>query len=257
MVGEPTPPVYTLRTRISTQNARRTAPLVLRPEAGYDVRMSTRPLQVLDLGLRDYDAVWALQKELHARVAGEPGFPEHLILVEHPPVVTLGRRADKANVLHSADQLAAEGVQLRQVDRGGDVTYHGPGQLVAYPIVRLTGKRRDVHRYFRCLEQIVIDLLAEFGLAGGRHEGLTGVWVGDEKVCAMGVAIRRWTTYHGIALNVSVDLGHFRLITPCGIADKGVTSLEALLARAVPMGDVAEKLVRHVAAAFDFTEVLR
>ena len=233
----------------------RSAFLVLRLEAGYDVCMSERILQILDLGLRDYDDVWALQRELHAKIAGEPGCTEHLILVEHPPVITLGRRADKANVLYSEDELAKRGVQLRHVDRGGDVTYHGPGQLVAYPIVRLAGKRRDVHRYFRTLEQIVIDLLAEYAIDGRTHEGLTGVWVGEDKICAMGVAIRRWTTYHGIALNVSTDLDHFRLITPCGIADKGVTSMEALLGRAVPLAEAGAEFVQHFAEAFDFTEV--
>ena len=217
--------------------------------------MSERILQVLDLGLRDYDDVWAMQKELHAKIAAEPESTEHLILVEHPPVITLGRRADKANVLYSEDELARRGVQLRQVDRGGDVTYHGPGQLVAYPIVRLAGERRDVHRYFRTLEQTVIKVLAEYGIDGGLHEGLTGVWVGDEKICAMGVAIRRWTTYHGIALNVSADLDHFRLITPCGIADKSVTSMGALLGRTVPLAEVGKAFVRHFAEAFDFTEV--
>ena len=217
--------------------------------------MGKRILRVLDVGRRDYDEVWALQKELHAEAAAEPGRPACLILVEHPPVITLGRRADKSNVLLSAAELARRGVELRHVDRGGDVTYHGPGQLVAYPIVRLTGERRDVRGYFRALEQVVINLLGEYEIAAGRHEGLTGVWLGDEKICAMGVAIRRWTTYHGIALNVSTDLEDFRLITPCGIADKGVTSMERLLGRGVPMKEVAEKLVRHFAAEFEFSEV--
>ncbi|MFH1731774.1 MAG: lipoyl(octanoyl) transferase LipB [Planctomycetota bacterium] len=217
--------------------------------------MGKRVLRVLDIGRRGYDEVWALQKELHAAAAAGPGLPACLILVEHSPVITLGRRADKSNVLLGAAELAERGVEVRQVDRGGDVTYHGPGQLVAYPIMRLAGERRDVHGYFRALEQVVIDLLAEYGIAAGRHEGLTGVWAGDEKICAMGVAIRRWTTYHGIALNVSTNLEDFRLITPCGLADKGVTSMERLLGRGVPMKDVAEKLVRHFAAEFEFSEV--
>ena len=217
--------------------------------------MSERPLQILDLGIRDYDEVWALQKELRATIAAEPGCTEHLILVEHPPVITLGRRADAANVLYDEDGLATRGVQLRHVDRGGDVTYHGPGQLVAYPIVRLAGEQRDVRGYFRTLEQVVIKVLAGHGIEAGLLEGLTGVWVGGDKVCAMGVAIRQWTTYHGIALNVSTDLDHFRLITPCGIADKGVTSMEALLGRAVPLAEVGAAFVQHFAEAFDFTEV--
>jgi len=210
-----------------------------------------RTLKVIDVGRREYDAAWALQKDLHARVLAEPDGPGYLVLVEHPPVITLGRRADRANVLLSAEELADRGVQLRAVDRGGDVTYHGPGQLVAYPIMRLTGRRRDVHGYFRSLEQVIIGLLGEYGIEAGRQEGLTGVWVGDDKVCAMGVAIKRWTTYHGLALNVSPDLAHFRLITPCGITGKGVTSIEKLLSRAVPLAEVAEKLVRRFVAEFD------
>ncbi len=217
--------------------------------------MDRRVLEVIDLGRCDYDAAWARQKEFHARIVADPASPAYLILVEHPPVITLGRRADRANVLFSAAELAERGVQLREVDRGGDVTYHGPGQLVAYPIMRLSGKRRDVHSYFRSLEQVIIDLLDEYGITAGRQEGLTGVWVGDEKICAMGVAIKRWITYHGLALNVSTDLDHFRLITPCGIVGKGITSLAKLLGRDVPLGQVAEKLVRHFAVEFGFTDL--
>jgi lipoate-protein ligase B len=219
--------------------------------------MPQRILKVHDLGRRDYDEVWDLQKELHARRVEQDDEPDHLILVEHPPVVTLGRRADPGNVLFSEESLAAQGVQLRRVDRGGDVTYHGPGQLVAYPILRLTGPRRDVHRYFRTLEQTVIDLLAEYDIAAGRQPEYTGVWVGDSKVCAMGVAIKRWTTYHGIALNISTQLDHFRLITPCGIVGKGVTSMQVLLGREVPMSEVADKLVAQLARNFEVDEVIR
>ncbi|MFO7900468.1 MAG: lipoyl(octanoyl) transferase LipB [Planctomycetota bacterium] len=214
-------------------------------------------LHVIDLGRCDYDAAWALQKEIHAAILEDAAEPDRLILVEHPPVITLGRRADPDNVLFDEEHLAAQGVQLRRVDRGGDVTYHGPGQVVAYPIVRLTGSRRDVHGYFRSLEQAVIELLAEYGIDAGRQDGLTGVWAGDEKVCAMGVAIKRWITYHGLALNVDPDLDHFRLITPCGIADKGVTSLRRLLARPVHLEEVKERLVRQFAAEFEYDAVER
>lgn len=206
----------------------------------------------MDVGRCDYDRAWALQKDLHARILDDPDGAAYLVLVEHPPVITLGKSADRANVLFSAEELAKQGVQLRDVDRGGDVTYHGPGQLVAYPIMRLTGKRRDVHGYFRSLEQVVIALLAEYGIEAGRQQGLTGVWVGDEKVCAMGVAIRRWTTYHGLALNVSPDLSHFQLITPCGIAGKGVTSMARLLGRTVSVQEVAGRLVEHFTEEFEF-----
>jgi lipoate-protein ligase B len=219
--------------------------------------LSERTLKVLDLGRCDYDEAWELQKTLHAQIVGDPATPDHLILVEHPPVITLGRRAEQSNVLFTEESLGQQGVQLRRVDRGGDVTYHGPGQLVAYPIMRLTGKDRDVHRYFRMLEQMVIDLLADYGVEAGRQPEYTGVWVGESKVCAMGVAIKRWTTYHGIALNVATDLDHFKLITPCGIVGKGVTSMKVLLGRDVPMAEIADKLVEHFARHFSFSEVIR
>jgi len=214
-------------------------------------------LLVMNLGRCDYDRAWDLQRQLHARLLAQPDGPAYLILVEHPPVITLGRRADHAHVLLPREELARRGVLVREVDRGGDVTYHGPGQLVAYPIILLTGKRRDVHAYFRSLEQTVIDLLADYTIPAGRKDGLTGVWVGDDKVCAMGVAIKRWATYHGLALNVDPDLTHFQFITPCGIVDKGVTSIARLLGRPVPLHEVADKLITHFAAQFNFTEIRR
>lgn len=216
-----------------------------------------RKLAVVDLGRCDYDTAWDVQTAVHATILEDEGEPDRLILVEHPAVITLGRGADPQNVLFNEDYLSSQGVELRRTDRGGDVTYHGPGQIVAYPIVRLMGRRRDVHGYFRSLEQVVIELLAEYRIRAGREDGLTGVWVGDEKVCAMGVAIKRWITYHGLALNVAPNLGHFRLITPCGIADKGVTSMRELLGRSVPMAEVKEKLVRQFAAEFEYQQVER
>ncbi len=216
-----------------------------------------RKLAVVDLGRCDYDTAWDIQKEVHAAILEDDDEPDRLILVEHPAVITLGRGADPQHVLFNEDYLSSQGVELRRTDRGGDVTYHGPGQIVAYPIVRLVGHRRDVHGYFRSLEQVVIELLAEYGVQAGREDGLTGVWVGDEKVCAMGVAIKRWITYHGLALNVAPNLEHFRLITPCGIADKGVTSMRELLGRDIPMAEVKGKLVRQFASEFDYQRVGR
>jgi len=219
--------------------------------------MNDRRLNIVNIGNCEYDRAFDLQKDLHARAVADAAGPAYLVLVEHPPVITLGRSADTAHVLLSEEQLAKRGVTLRKVDRGGDVTYHGPGQLVAYPIMRLSGARRNVHGYFRSLEESVINLLGEYGITANRQTGLTGVWVGDEKICAMGVAIRRWTTYHGLALNVNPDLGHFALITPCGIVGKGVTSMSRLLGRDVPMEEVADRYVRHFAAEFEFAEVTR
>ena len=167
-----------------------------------------------------------IQKGLvEQRKAGQ--IPDQLLLLEHPPVITLGVKAknDRSHIVASPEVLAAEGVEVFETGRGGDVTYHGPGQLVGYPIVDLNPDRRDVHRYVRDLEEVMILMAASFGVKAGRIPGLTGAWVGDEKLAAIGVRIARWVTSHGFAFNVNTQLSHFGLIVPCGITDKGVTSL--------------------------------
>lgn len=198
-----------------------------------------RELQVRRLGVVPYADGLALQKRLvEQRKAGE--IPDQLLLLQHPPVITLGVRArnDRSHVLATPDALAAEGVEIFETERGGDVTYHGPGQLVGYPILDLRPDRCDVHRYVRDLEEVLIRTAAAFGVVGERSEGLTGVWVGNEKLAAIGVRIARWVTSHGFAFNVTTNLSHFGLIVPCGITDRGVTSLEKLLGRAVSMAEV-------------------
>jgi lipoyl(octanoyl) transferase len=197
----------------------------------------------------DYDAAVELQRDLvEQRRVGTIG--DTLLLLEHPPVITLGvrTRGGSPHVLASAQELEAAGVQLRETGRGGDVTYHGPGQLVGYPIVDLRPDRCDVHRYVRDLETALVAALLEFGIYAGRVEGLTGVWIGppetEEKIAAIGIRISRWITSHGFALNVSLDLRHFDLIVPCGIKDRRVTSIETLLQRSVPMPDVENAVVR-------------
>ena len=162
------------------------------------------------------------------------------------------RRTHEEKVRADEEQLAREGIQVHQSSRGGNVTYHGPGQLVAYPILRLDLHGRDIHRYLRDLEEVLIRLLTRFGVEGRRSAGLTGVWVGDEKIAAIGVAVSRWVTYHGFALNVTPDLGHFGLIVPCGIRDKGVTSLARLLAQPVTVAEVKPPLVECVVEVFGF-----
>lgn len=211
-----------------------------------------RPLQVRRLGTVPYADALALQQQLAAdRRAG--GVPDQLLLLQHPPVITLGvkTRGDRSHVLESPEQLEARGVEVVETGRGGDVTYHGPGQLVGYPILDLNPDRRDVHRYVRDLEEVLILAVRSFGVLAGRAPGLTGVWVGDAKVAAIGVRIARWVTSHGFALNVETDLDHFRLIVPCGIADRGVTSLAQLLGAPPPMGQVEEAVVAAFAAVFD------
>ena len=183
-------------------------------------------LEVRRLGRVAYAEARALQEELLAqRVAGQ--VPDQLLLVEHPPVVTLGRRTPAAEWSHL-------GVEVVEVERGGEATWHGPGQLVGYPVVALPEGRRDLHRYLRDLEQVVIDVLAGLGLEAGRREGWTGVWVGEQKLCSIGVAVRRWVAWHGFALNVTCDLGGFRGFAPCGLQS-------AVMGRVADLADVPPK----------------
>ena len=208
-------------------------------------------MDVRHLGFVDYQAALDLQKDLvEQRKQGL--IPDQLLLLEHPHVITLGARNHNAssNVLETPEALARRGVAVFETGRGGDVTYHGPGQLVGYPIVELPRDRRDVHRYVRDLEEVLIQTVSEFGIAAARTPGLTGIWVGSDKLAAIGVRISRWVTSHGFALYVSTDLSNFGLIVPCGIADKGVTSMERLLGRPVPMDEVAGAVERRFEAVF-------
>ena len=208
-------------------------------------------MDVRHLGLVDYQAALDLQQDLvEQRKQGL--IPDQLLLLEHPPVITLGARnhSSRANLLETPESLALKGVALFETGRGGDVTYHGPGQLVGYPILELPADRRDVHRYVRDLEEVLIQAVSDFGIAASRIPGLTGIWVGDHKLAAIGVRISRWVTSHGFALNVSTDLSRFGLIVPCGIADKGVTSMARVLGRPVPMAEVTEAVIRRFAGVF-------
>lgn len=206
------------------------------------------PLGVLELGVVEYRAAWGLQQRLvEARRSGEVG--DTVVLVEHPPVYTLGRRATTEHVLLDDTARSAAGIDLVAVDRGGDVTYHGPGQLVVYPVLRLAGQRHVVD-FVRMLEQVAIEALARLGVAGTRREGLTGVWVGREKIVAIGVRVgAEGVTSHGLALNVDPDLRHFGGIVPCGLATEGVTSLAAL-------GRVADMSIARAAVRAALTDVL-
>ena len=217
-------------------------------------------LEVRRLGRVEYADGLALQQRLvEERKRSE--IPDQLLLLEHPDVITLGvkTRHDRSHVLETPEALAARGVALFETGRGGDVTYHGPGQLVGYPILDLKPDRCDVHRYVRDLEDVLIRAVAEVGVAAGRVAGLTGIWVGppgrEEKLAAIGVRISRWITSHGFALNVNTDLSRFGLIVPCGIADRGVTSLERLLGRSVAMAEVEDAVVRHFTAVFDLSSL--
>jgi lipoate-protein ligase B len=196
-----------------------------------------------------YDEAWALQRRLVGeRVRGE--IPDTLILLEHPPVITLGRSGTHDHLLGSEAELEERGVAFVETDRGGDITFHGPGQIVGYAIVDLDARGRDLHRYLRDLETVLIRALAEFRIRAGRAQGLTGVWVEDAKVAAIGIRVSRWVTHHGFALNVDTDLSYFDLIVPCGIADGRVTSMEALLGRRIDRGDVEDALERAFGEVF-------
>ena len=214
------------------------------------------PLVVQRAGLMPYETALALQADLvAARKAGT--IPDTLILLQHPPVITLGVkvRQSRDHVLATDDELRSHGIALFEAGRGGDVTYHGPGQLVGYPILDLKPDRMDAHKYVRDLEEVLIGVCADYGIVAGRKTGLTGVWVGEEKVAAIGVRLSRWVTSHGFALNVRTNLDHFGLIVPCGISDLGVTSLERILGAAPPMGGVEDRAIHHLCRIFDRTPV--
>ena len=212
---------------------------------------AVRTIEVKRLGLVPYVAALELQRRLVEERQAQR-IPDQLLLLQHPPVITLGVkvRDDRAHVLVGPDELARQGVELHETGRGGDVTFHGPGQLVGYPILDLNPDRRDVHRYVRDLEEVLIAVAASFGIVASRQPGLTGAWVGDEKLSAIGVRIARWVTSHGFALNVSADLRYFDLIVPCGLTDKGLTSLERQLGRAVPMDEVETATIAAFEAVF-------
>jgi lipoyl(octanoyl) transferase len=208
---------------------------------------------IVELGLIGYSEAWALQKRLvSARKAG--AIEDVLLLCEHPHVITLGRNGKREHLLASEHVLKQKGVELRVTDRGGDVTYHGPGQIVGYPILNLGAIRRDVVWYVRMLEEAMIRATAEFRISAGRIEGKTGIWVRtattEEKLGAIGVRISRWVTSHGFAYNVSTDLRFFDLIVPCGIADRKATSLEKILGRSIERNEVAPQLVKHLGGVF-------
>lgn len=189
--------------------------------------MEQKKFTHIDLGTADYKEVWDLQaKTLLEKQNGKPD--DIIYTVEHNHVYTLGKSGSRDHILLSEAEMTAKGISYYEIDRGGDITYHGPGQLVVYPIINLNNYYKDTHRYLRDLEEVVIRTLAELGITGTRDEEFTGVWVGEEKICAIGIKVSRWITMHGIALNVNTELEYFDKIIPCGIFHKGVTSIEKI-----------------------------
>jgi lipoyl(octanoyl) transferase len=211
--------------------------------------LSFRLCEVRWLGRVVYSEGLRVQERCVQQLGSNEG-PEQLLLLEHPHVFTLGRGADSSNILTDPAELQALSVEVHETGRGGDVTYHGPGQLVGYPIINLRPDRCDVHRYVRDVEEVLIRTVADFGVTGLRVNGLTGVWVGNEKIGAIGVRIARWITSHGFALNVNTDLSYFRMIVPCGITGRGVTSLARLLGRGIDIDEVARAAAGHFGDVF-------
>jgi|UniRef100_UPI004048A4DA lipoyl(octanoyl) transferase len=228
--------------------------------------MINKTVQIQDLGLKDYQETWEYQSTLLQEIVdlkianrkAQTDLPtsNYFLFVEHPHVYTLGKSGDLSNLLLNEAQLEAKGARFYKINRGGDITYHGPGQIVGYPILDLENFFTDIHKYLRFLEDVIINTIAEYGLKGERSKGETGVWldVGTpfaRKICAMGIRTSRWVTMHGFALNVNANLGYFDNIIPCGIKGKAVSSMHAELGKEIPLEEVKEKILKHFKIAFE------
>ena len=208
---------------------------------------------ILNLDTVPYEEAFELQKRL-VKMRAQDTINDTLILLEHPPVLTVTRKATLKNILVSPEELKEKGISLCNTNRGGDITYHGPGQLVGYPIMNLKAHGKDLHGYVRNIEEIIIKLLMDYDITAHRDKSNPGVWVGEEKIAAVGIAVKSsWTTMHGFSFNINPDLSHYSLIVPCGISDKGVTSLARLLGKTISRKDVCEKLIQHYGEVFNLT----
>jgi lipoate-protein ligase B len=207
---------------------------------------------VLKLGLIEYQEAYDLQRSLHwQRVEGK--IPDVLLLLEHPPTITIGKSGTLTHVLVSKERLVREGMSLFFTDRGGDVTCHGPGQLVGYPILDLKQRGKDLRSYVKKLEEVLLRTLRDFSIYGDRDERHPGVWVKEEEIAAIGLSLRKWVSMHGFALNINIDLEHFSFINPCGFSDRRATSMSKILGGLVPMRDVANRLISNFREVFDFS----
>ena len=219
-------------------------------QGGETKNLALNIVSTVNIGRTRYADTWKLQQQLwdqrHAGLVGDT-----LVFTEHEHVYTLGKGGDENHLLASSNELRSEGVEFFEIDRGGDITYHGPGQIVGYPIIDLNNYFLDLHRYLRSLEDVIIFALRRFGIEGTREEGFTGVWVKGNKIAAIGVKVSRWVTMHGFALNVNTDLTKFNRIIPCGIFHKGVTSMQVLLGRALSLEEVQRHLSDGFASVFD------
>jgi lipoyl(octanoyl) transferase len=231
------------------------------PDSSYFIPMK-KTIELYDIGRKSYQPVWDLQHKVQQRIIDEKRAEQKgdfdgirkndaLIFVEHPHVYTLGKSGAEENMLKSLLELQKLEAEFVKIDRGGDITYHGPGQIVGYPIIDLDRHFTDIHKYLRFLEEVLIRVCADFGFEAGRVDGLTGVWVGDAKIAAMGIRCSRWVTMHGFAFNVNSDLSYFNHIVPCGIQDKEVTSLEKLIGRPLDLNEVKKRIVTHFEDVFE------
>lgn len=211
-------------------------------------------MEYYDLGLIDYQEAWDLQKSIMKKKYTE-SFNDILLLLEHPHTYTLGKTAEKKNLISSGQYLEENKISVYEIDRGGDITYHGPGQIVGYPIINLAGWKKDTHKYLRALEEVIILTCREYGITGIRDPRYTGVWVEDRKIAAIGIKVSRWITMHGFAFNINTDLNYFNGIVPCGITDKSVTSLKKELGFELNLNDVKRILLKNFAEVFSYTEV--
>lgn len=213
------------------------------------LQMSTANCHIHNLGTIRYQEAWDLQKSLVRKIQ-EDGGEDTLLLLEHPHVFTIGKNGAASNLLIGKQLLDKVGAEVFHVDRGGDITYHGPGQLVGYSIINLAHYKRDLRWYIDRIEEVLIRTIAHYGIACGRVAGLTGVWVGNEKIAAIGARVSKWVTSHGFALNLNTNLEYFKLIVPCGLQDKGVTSISKLIGKPVEMDEVKAVAARHFGEVF-------
>lgn len=223
--------------------------------AGNTYPMDMNGILTINLGRTRYAEAWELQKRVFAARLAQR-IPDVLLLTEHEPVYTLGKGADANHLLANEEELKKNGVDLFAVDRGGDVTFHGPGQLVGYPILDLNNHYLDIHRYLRDIEEVLIRTAKDFGISARRADEYTGVWVGNDKVAAIGVKVSRWITMHGFALNVNTDLSYFERIIPCGIFHKGVASMRELTGREIPLSEVEHAAIRNFESVFSVASLV-
>jgi len=207
-------------------------------------------VNLIQTDISDYRIIWNLQKTLFNEVT-ERRDKNYLIITEHYPVITIGKSGTISNLLVNPDSLISKGIDIIQTDRGGDITFHGPGQIIGYPILNLLKFRQDIYWYLRQLEQVIINTLEIFEIEAKRQDGLTGIWINDRKICAIGVKITRWVTMHGFALNVTTNLDYFKYIIPCGISDKGVTSISEIVGNIIDIKDVTMNLIKNFAKQFN------